>query len=59
MAGIDGLIQLFSTPPYLHGHDVGLFVDLDGDASVNFALILKQVLLHQYLVCLLHELSRR
>ena len=36
MAGIDGFIQLFSTPTHLHGHDVGLFVDIDGDASVNF-----------------------
>ena len=26
----------FSKPPHLHGLDVGLFVDIDGDASVNF-----------------------
>ena len=26
----------FSQPPHLHGLDVGLFVDIDGDASVNF-----------------------
>ena len=33
----------FSQPPHLHGLDVGLFVDLDGDASVNFALILNNI----------------
>ena len=33
----------FSQPPHLPGSDVGLFVDLDGDASVNFALILNNI----------------
>ena len=29
--------------PLLLSSDVGLFVDLDGDASVNFTLILKNI----------------
>ena len=33
----------FFQPPHLPGSDVGLFVGLDGDASVNFTLILNNI----------------
>ena len=43
MMAVGWLALMVSQPPHLHGLDVGLFADLDGDASVNFALILNNI----------------
>ena len=45
----------FSQPPHLPGSDVGLFVDLDGDASVNLLNNIEERKVHSVKGCRLME----